>query len=290
MATMTYVENIMQGLSKPLISRSQTGFAALFIFGLINAGEAIADEGKSIKLLSDEAADTCIQDTDCMHGLFVRAVFGETDESDDRSAPLFKWSGPVRIAAFVGSQTADDIEQTTGELLKTMHHLAAIAGSDLGPTQGTADEVVNFILLISGDFAQDREAAFAPLLSDVFAGRSALYDNLASETAPVCNDHLIVERGGSISGGVALTEGNIEAADFNRCVYRVVLNGLGLRHDLPDDVDSVLNPDSERQAWTSVDFMLLKILSDPAVVTGMSQEALADVFPQIHQRAIRPSS
>jgi hypothetical protein len=262
----------------------------LLFFGLANAAGPSAYGGEVIRLLSDEAADVCIKDAECMRRLFVHASFGGEQSPDDRSRRLFKWSEPVRVASFVSNEVADGVQTAVGEALQQMRRIAAIAGGDFSPVDKNTRQVVNFVLLISDDFAQDRDKAFSTLLADVFTGRSALYDKLASGTRPVCRGQLFAERDASIAGGLALVESDVEASAFGRCLHRVVLNVLGFRHLLPDGVDSVLSPNSKRQAWTSIDYMLLRMLNDPAVVPGMEEEALAAVFPQVHQRALRPSS
>ncbi|MEM9627794.1 MAG: DUF2927 domain-containing protein [Pseudomonadota bacterium] len=258
--------------------------------GATRAADPSAVGDDTIMLLSDEAADTCIQDVDCMGHLFEHAVFGGDQASDEGPRMLFKWSRPVHIASFIGSQVADDVQAANSSWHQQMGVIATLAGSDLSQVEGDADQVVNFVLLISDDFARDRDQAFLALLEGVFAGRSALYDRLASGTSPVCRAELFAESNASIGGGLALVESDVDAAELARCLHRVVLNVLGLRHPLPDGVDSVLSPDSARQAWTSIDFLLLRMLNDPAVTPGMTMDELAAVFPQIHQRALRPSS
>lgn len=281
----------MLGPSRRSICRWLVCILVLLLFpGLANIAEPSADGRKAIKLLSDEMADICVKDPSCMHRLFVHAAFGGDQAPDDQTRRLFKWSGPVHIASFVGSRVTDGVLTAVGDSLRQMRQIAIIAGGDISPVEGDTREPVNFVLLVSGDFDQDRDKAFSPLLSDVFTGRSALYDKLASGTSPVCQGELFAGRDGSIAGGLALLESDVDTAAIRRCLHRIVLNTLGLRHPLLDGVDSVLSPNSERQEWTSIDFMLLRMLNDPAVVPGMNQEELAAVFPQIHQRALRPSS
>ena len=257
---------------------------------LTRAAEPGADGGRTIKLLSDESADACIQDSDCMRGLFVRTVFGNDQMLDEGSPPLFKWDGPAHIASFFGTQAAEGAQNAVSDLLQQMDLVAAIAGSELSTKKPNDRQVVNFVLLISDDFQRDRDQAFSSLLLDVFTGRSALYDKLAAGTSPVCQGQLFAESNAFVAGGLALVESDVDAATFRRCLHRVVLNVLGLRHPLPDGVDSVLSPDSERQAWTAIDFLLLRMLNDSAVVPGMKPEELTAVFPKIHQRALRASS
>ncbi len=280
----------MHASSRWSICRWQIVLSALFILAFAAAADAETEKDSAIKLLSDEAADACIQDVDCMGRLFMQATFGERQDSDAPLQPLFKWTGPTQIASFFGERIDDDIRRSIMESLAQMRLLGTIAGSDLSLAKGNSGDVINFVMLISDDFARDRESAFSTLLSGVFAGRSALYDDLSSGPSPVCQGHLFAETGGFISGGLALVEDADDTKVFRRCLHQTVLNVLGLRHLLPDDVDSVLNPTSEREAWTSIDFLLLRMLNDLAIVPGMPKRDVAALLPEIHQRALRPSS
>lgn len=257
---------------------------------LANPAESIGSGDQSIRLLSNEAADICIKDADCMYRLFVQAAFGGDGTPDSRPLKLFKWQGAISVASLSGDELAGGVQSMVNEALQRMHHLSAIAGSTFNQARGDSRQKVNFVLLISDDFARDRDTAFADLLADVFAGRSELYDELSTGASPICRGQLFAERDASIGGGLGLIESDVDEAAFQRCLHRVALNVLGLRHPLPDDIDSVLSPTSERQAWTSIDFMLLRMLSDPAIVPGMSQDELNAVFPSVHQRALHPSS
>ena len=252
--------------------------------------DAQTDKETTIRLLSDEAADACIQDVDCMGRLFMQAVFGEGASPDVTAQPILKWTGPVQIASFFGEQIDQDLQLSIRKSLAQMHLLGSISGTDLSLAQGNSGGVINFVMLISQDFVKDRDSAFSALLSGVFAGRSTLYDELSSGASPVCEGHLFADTGASVSGGLAFIEDTGDVMAFHRCLHQTVLNVLGLRHHLPEDVDSVLNPTSAREAWTSIDFLLLRMLNDPAILPGMARQDVAALLPAIHQRALRPSS
>jgi len=275
--------------SRPLIHRWRIRLLVFLLPGLFAFSPFAANGAETIRLLSDEAADICVKDPDCMHRLFVHAAFGG-EPAPDRSQPLIKWSGPIRIASIMGDQIDDDVQAAIGSSLQKMRHLAAIAGSDFNAVDGTKGQIVNFVLLASRDFAKDRDGAFSTLLSDVFAGRLDLYDELAAGKAPICQGELFVSPDASIAGGLALLQSDVDITALRRCLHRVTLNVLGFRHPLPEGVDSVLNPNSKRQAWTTIDFLLLRMLNDPAVTPGMALADLTAMFPKIHQRALHPSN
>jgi hypothetical protein len=281
----------MQASSRWSIRRWQIALTALLLLSWSAGAVAQTDKETTIRLLSNDAADACIQDVDCMGRLFMQAAFGEDENPGTPAQPLLKWAGPVQIASFFGAQIDEDLQLSIRASLAQMHLLGSIAGADLSLAKRNSGEVINFVMLISQDFAKDRDSAFSTLLSGVFAGRSALYDELSSGPSPVCRGHLFAETGGaSISGGLALIEDAGDATAFRRCLHQTALNVLGLQHHLPADADSVLNPISTREAWTSIDFLLLRMLSDPALMPAMAKQDVAALLPAIHQRALRPSS
>ncbi|MEM9442283.1 MAG: DUF2927 domain-containing protein [Pseudomonadota bacterium] len=280
----------MSVASRWLICRWQIALLALCILSFGAATNAKADQDQSIRLLSDETADACIQDVACMRDLFVRAAFGEGLEADAEALPLFKWNGPVQIGSFFGEGIDDPVQQVIRQSLAQMHLLGRIAGSDLSLAKANGSDVINFILLISDNFSTDRDRAFSTLLSSVFGGHVALYDELSSGPSPVCKGHLFAETKASVSGGLGLVDAGVDAAVLGRCLHQAVLNVLGLRYQLPETVDSVLNPTSQREAWTSVDFLLLKMLHDPALRPGMTRAEVTAMFTELHKRALSPSS
>lgn len=269
------------GLLKPI------GLIVILLVGLCSIAQGANDQPK-FKLLSDEAADACIQDMDCLRDLFLKATLGEAEEVSEQR--VFKWTEPSLIANFTGRRLPKDLGSSVDQAHQQMSLLASAAGADVDVAEEGAGGVVNVILLVSDDFVRDRDDSFSEVLSNVFAGRNEIYDELSSGTSPVCQSQLFVDRDGSISGALGMAESDAEAVGLRRCLYQIILKALGLRHPLPSNVDSVLNPKSEREAWTSIDYVLLKLLYDPLTVPGMGLDELTRIFPQLYQEALRPSS
>ena len=269
------------GLLKPI------GLIVVLLVGYCSIAQGASDQPK-FKLLSDEAADACIQDMDCLRDLFLKATLGETEEGSDQH--VFKWTTPALIADFTGRRLPKDLGSSVDQALRQMSLLASAAGADVDVAEEGTGGVVNVILLVSDDFVRDRDDTFSELLLNLFAGRNEIYDELSSGTSPVCQSQLFVDREGSISGALGMAESDAEAWGLRRCLHQITLKALGLRHPLPSNVDSVLNPKSEREAWTSIDYVLLKLLYDPLTVPGMGLDELTRIFPQLYQEALRPSS
>lgn len=266
---------------------------SLALLGAGTAGSARAEEpAPTIKLLSDDAADECIRDQACMHDLFLEAATGGTD------GPLLRSTKTSYAASFAGEGASQDLLAAIQGTMKEISLLATTAGAefDLLASKGDSgeraaeQEVINLMILISDDFARDRERAFAPLLSNVFAGDASMYDSLAASPDPICRAQLFADPSAAVQGALALAASDVERDMLKRCLHRLALNMLGLRHPLPADVDSLLNPTSPRKAWTSIDFLLVKLLHDPRVQPGMTSAQLSAVFPKIYGTLLGSSS
>ena len=275
------------------------GFSRYPILGLLTVSLLLGGIGRvvpvqaadeTIRLHSDEAADDCIKNTDCMRSLFLMATLGSDGSSGGPDDRLMKWTTPIRLASLASNQDTDELQAIMGDAVKRMHRLAALADVDFRPSKGGDDDVVNFILLVSSDFESDRDKVFSGVLTEIFNGRLDIYDKLAAGEPPICQGQIFANQGAVISGGLSLVESDIDVDAFNRCLHQVALKQLGLRHVLPINVDSVLSPNSQRTSWTSIDFLLLKMLADPAVDPGMGKAELWSLLPEIHQRALHPSS
>lgn len=277
----------MQGTSRHAILGSLT--AILLLVGIGQVELARATE-QTLRLQSDEAADACIKNPDCMRSLFLMATLGGDGSSGNTDGRLMKWTSPVRLASLTSSQDSGELQATMGDAVKRMSKLAALAGADFRPSKGGDNDVVNFILLVSSDFKSDRDTVFASVLSEIFNGHLDIYDKLAGGEAPICQGQIFATQGAVISGGLSLVESDIEEDAFDRCLRQVVLKQLGLRHLLPKNVDSVLSPNSQRTTWTAIDFLLLKMLADPVIAPGMGQAELWSLLPEVLQRALHPSS
>jgi hypothetical protein len=249
------------------------------------ASTAAGQSETTIRLLSDEAADACIAEAECLRDLFLQATLGGEDEPGRR---VFKWASPTRAASFTGDRVSGDVPARVAAVLGEISLLGKAAGVDVRPADG--DDVVNLMLLISDDFAADRDSAFAELFTTVFAGRLELYDQLIAGGGPVCSSRGFVEGEAGIAGGIALAETAADGGRLERCLFRSMLEVLGLQYPLSGTTDSVLNPASERRSWTSVDFVLLKLLYDSQVKPGMGREDLTAIFPRVYEATLRSSS
>lgn len=247
-----------------------------------------AEEQPTIRLRSNEAADACLAEMSCMRRLFLEATLGKSAVPTGEPQRLLKWTGPARIASFAGDRLPTEAQLLVDQTLRDLSLIGKAAGADLATAR--ASEVVNLVLLISDDFIRDRDDAFLEFLSTVFAGGVEIYDQLLIGSSPICDSLRFIESGAMIGGGLAMAASDVEAQTLERCISRTALQMLGLNYPMRSEVDSVLNPKSNRHVWTSIDYVLLKMLYDPLIRPGMGSDALMDVFPQVYKNAFSPSS
>lgn len=259
-------------------------FLTVMAIGL-GAQAAYAQEEATIRLLSDDAADACMADVACLRDLFLETTVDGGGVAADGARYLVKWDRPARIGGIAGDGVDADAADRLASALAHIGQLAKAGGLDLQAAE--SDEVINIAMLISDDFDRDRDLAFAELFSTVFAGRSDLYEELTAGSDPVCSSHLFLDEGGVIGGGVLAVQTGDDPTVLERCLHRQLLPLLGLRHPLSTGTDSLLNPESERETWTAIDFVLLKLLYHPLIETGMGAGEISEVFPKLYDAALR---
>jgi hypothetical protein len=258
--------------------------ALLVLAALSGAGpSALAEGAPKIRLESNESADRCIQDEACLEDLFLKAVLGDANAA-------IKWTGPARVASFAGEGAVPRLIALLDRTMTETSLLARAAGADLQVADAHAGEAVNMVILASDDFTRDREGSFKALLEQVFAGDRTAYDDLAASPAPICDSRPYVNEDGAIVGALALVEADAEPRALRRCLTRLALDMLGLRHALPAGVDAILNRESPRDAWTSIDFLLLKLLYDPSLQPNATRTTLTAAFAALYRNALSPSS
>ena len=264
------------------------GLTLFLVVSLCPIEQGAANQAR-IKLLSDEAADACIHDMDCLRALFLRATLGEAAGSgnDER---LVKWTTPANIASLIGRRVPSDRRSSVDQALRQVILVADAAGVDIGLAKKESSGVVNVVMLVSNDFVRDRDDTFSEFLSTVLAGRTEIYNELSSGPSAVCQSQLFVGHTASISGALGMAESDVKSTKFKRCIHQITLKALGLRHPLSTEIDSVLNPKNKREALTSIDYVLLKLLYDPLLEPGANFDEVVRVFPQLYQKILRPSS
>ncbi|EAQ43472.1 lipoprotein, putative [Roseobacter sp. MED193] len=183
---------------------------------------------------------------------------------------LSRWSGPVKLVADFGPSVPPSQRQRDLDVLSAYgSRLSRVTGH----TISTSARQGNFHVIFAG--ADDR-AYVAEKVRDLLPNLSdndlQLFVNLPR------SHYCFVLAGGPPDApfdyirGVALIRAEHPDLVRDSCIHEEVAQGLGLLNDSPKVRPSIFNDDDEFAYLTSHDELLLKMLYDPRLRTGMGIE------------------
>lgn len=187
--------------------------------------------------------------------------------------PLTRWKGPIRYAVL---GTGEDQEQV--DLL--MARIAGLTGLDIGDAP---ESEANFVILMLDErerraarrtFHDDRSRAFF----DSFL--SAIFD--CGAIADWSDDDPEITR------ALVYLHGDLRGLYRRLCFQEEISQSFGLFNDDPTVRPSIFNDDDEFALLTTHDEYLLRILYDPRLRVGMTEE---EAMPVVHRiiRELRPT-
>ncbi|WP_083834639.1 DUF2927 domain-containing protein [Oceanicola sp. S124] len=195
---------------------------------------------------------------------------------------LLRWEDPVRLRPVFGASVAEEARAEDRAVLRPL------ARSTGHPIQMTGS-AVNFHVLVMGEADRDEALSLiGRLVPGLSAGTLATLRNLprnipclvmgfADPTAPM--------RYGS---AIALVRAELPPLMREACFHEEIAQGLGLRNDSPEARPSIFNDDAEFALLTGQDDLMLQMLYDARLRTGMT---LAEARPVIARIAaeLRPA-
>ena len=211
---------------------------------------------------------------------FVRiAFFDEYDTNgglqavNNKASPLRRWDGPIRMSIEFGDTVSAQIRKDDLPRIKAYaKRLERVSRKRINLTNRHA----NYHVLVLNE---DDRRQFGPRLRDMIPGASdgliRTVENLPKTTLCLVLALSEAQSTGGYTKAVAII--GAEHPDLLRwsCVHEEVAQGLGLANDSAAARPSIFNDDEEFALLTSHDEMLLRMLYDPRLKTGMSaQEAL----------------
>ena len=185
---------------------------------------------------------------------------------------LSRWSGPVKLVAEFGPSVPESQRNRDRKVLRAYgERLARVTGHSIT----TAPRRGNFhVIFASADdraFVAETVRSLLPNLSD---------NDLQLFINPPRTHYCFVLAGGPQNApfdylrGVALIRAEHPDLVRDSCIHEEVAQGLGLLNDSPRARPSIFNDDDEFAFLTRHDELLLEMLYDPRLRTGMSvQEA-----------------
>jgi hypothetical protein len=216
---------------------------------------------------------------------FIRiALYDEYAPGSDTSTPeaqasrLRRWDQPIRMEVFFGpSVPAQQATRDRASVEAYAARLSRLTGVPIAQVSGNA----NFhVAVLSEDDRQD----FGPKLRDLVPGIAEssvrAFTNLPRST--LC---LVIAFGSGEGSGYSQAVALIRAEhpDLLRtaCIHEELAQGMGLANDSPTARPSIFNDDEEFGLLTRHDELLLRMLYDPRLRTGMTIEEATPVVQRI---------
>lgn len=199
---------------------------------------------------------------------------------------LHRWAAPVRIALEFGAsipeaQRALDratVSKLTDRLARATRHPISMAAR------------ANFHVLVLNE---DERQAIGPRLERLIPGIGRAAIN-SVENMPKSSYCLVIASdpadNGAYSQAVAIIRGEHPDLMRKSCFHEEITQGLGLANDSPRARPSIFNDDEEFALLTHHDELLLRILYDPRLHTGMSPEVARPISAQIANELMRDNS
>ncbi|MEJ6399493.1 DUF2927 domain-containing protein [Yoonia sp. 208BN28-4] len=224
--------------------------------------------------------DTPFTDTVLARNFVRIALFDEYVTDGDVLRPqatvsrLRRWDQPVRMALEFGASIPEDQRlEDRNTVSAYANRLSRITG--LSITQTEADPNFHVLVLNEDDRLGYRER-LQELVPGIASSSLRAIMNLPREQLCIV---IAFSEGGSASYSKAIALIRGEHPDLLRtsCFHEELAQGLGLANDSPQARPSIFNDDEEFGLLTTHDELLLKMLYDPRLTTGMAPAEAAPI-------------
>jgi len=200
-------------------------------------------------------------------------------------ALLRRWERPVRVAVVVGpSAPPETAARDRAEVAAFTDRLARLTGVDMRMTEGPD---ANFLVMIlsSAEQAQAADATAARFPDFQPAVLSAL-GNTPIDT--FCTAYAFAEpaRPSSYAAVMVLIRAEHPTLTRASCVHEEMAQAMGLPNDSRDARPSLFNDSLEFAFLTEHDEILLRMLYDPRLRTGMSAAEARPLLPAVARDAM----
>ncbi|HET7409743.1 MAG TPA: DUF2927 domain-containing protein [Paracoccaceae bacterium] len=187
--------------------------------------------------------------------------------------PLTRWQGPIRYAVL---GTEKDQEQVD----RLMARIARLTGLEIG---NTPEAEANFVILLLDE--RERRAARHAFPDDE---SRAFFDSFLSAIFDCGAVADWTDEDPEITRALVYLHGDLQGLYRRLCFQEEITQSFGLFNDDPTVRPSIFNDDDEFALLTRHDEYLLRILYDPRLEVGMTEE---EAMPVVHRiiRELRPT-
>lgn len=245
--------------------------------------QKLLDSGR---LRNDRGTAIASPDVDSLTRNFIQiALKNEYDSSGNSyaegaepQAPLRKWEQPVAIrTAFGASSDSAARRAIQGEVSAYAARLAEASGHSVATTEGKG----NFTLLV---LAESERRDIGRYIRELAPTLPAKDISTLSQLSPNIYCTVFAYSQGqsySYAHAVALIRAELPPRLRQSCIHEELAQGMGLANDDPTVRPSVFNDDEEFALLTYHDELLLRILYDPRLRPGMTEEEATPIVRKI---------
>ena len=192
-----------------------------------------------------------------------------------------KWQAPVRVGLNFGASVPAD--RRAADTVRIASFLARLSRLTNHPI-GLSDANPNFMIHI---VSEDERMALGPQIRAALPGLSA--SEVAGITQMPRSTYCLVyamSDGAGSSYTRAFSVIRAEHPDLLRlsCLHEEITQGLGLANDSPSARPSIFNDDEEFALLTRQDELMLRILYDPALAVGMTEDQARPIVESLATR------
>ncbi len=224
--------------------------------------------------------DTPFTDTQLARNFVRIALYDEyTGSGEDlRALPvltsLHRWDQPIRMSVQFGPTIP--IAQRSRDRASVATFAARLSRLTGVPIAQTDDRPNYFVLFLNEDERRNSEPLLRSLVPGIDAGSIRTFQTLPKDQLCVV---ITFTDGTSSSYATAIAIIRGEHPDLMRvsCIHEELAQGMGLANDSPQARPSIFNDDEEFGLLTTHDELLLKMLYDPRLHTGMSAAQAAPI-------------
>ncbi|MEM9394949.1 MAG: DUF2927 domain-containing protein [Pseudomonadota bacterium] len=205
--------------------------------------------------------------------------------SGSRSAkPLLRWEEPVRLQVMFGASVPKD--RRIEDLKAISNYTNTLARLTRHPMTVNPNKPNFHVLVVN----EAERKSLAKTLPKLVPGVSK---SIVRNIARMQRNHLCMvvaephaDRARGFKQAVAIVRAEHPDVMRASCIQEELAQGLGLSNDCREAWPSIFNDDQEFAFLTRRDEVLLRMLYDPALQSGMSAKDVANRLPEITSRAM----
>lgn len=203
------------------------------------------------------------------------------------ASTLRRWTGPVRVGLRFGASISPDMRATdTARVASFLARLQTVTGHPIRLDDANPNF---FVYIVTEDERRDLGPALQAALPGLGASDVAGITQMPQSTYCAV---LAQSRGQSGVYTRAFAAVRAEHPDLLRlsCLHEEIAQGLGLPNDSPRARPSIFNDDEEFALLTGMDEDMLRILYNPALRPGMTEEEARPIVFDLAARMLGGAS